>query len=132
MQCSQRDSPSVLRVGQGIRSPSLSWREFCPGLMAVGRGMTAGLTTRLQSVSDREAGQISADPHSSPTFKQRICSPPQSLIIIRSGSEENNYSVIAIHSRNNHRRWKNRNLGHYALFRLYPQTGVVVSRLKTI
>ena len=131
MQCSQRGSPSVQRVGQGIRSPSLSWRGFCPGLMAVGRGKTAGLTTRLQSVSECEARQISADPHSSPPFKQRICSPPQSLIVFGSGSEENNYSVIVIHSRKNDRRWKNRNLGHYALFRLYLQTGVVVSQLKT-
>ena len=137
-----------------------SWREFCPGLMAVGRGKTQGPTTRLQSVSEREARQIPGDPcrppqiptdaykfrqvptdphrclqaqtepHSSPLFKQRICSPPQSLIVFRSGREENNHSVIVTHSRRKDRRWKNRNLGHYALIRLYLQTGVVISRLK--
>ena len=120
--------------------------------MAVGRGKTPGPTTRLQSVSECEARQIPADPHkywqaptdphrclqaqtnphSSPPFKQRTCSPPQSLIVFRSGSEENNYSVIVTHSRRKDGRWKNRNLGHYALFRLYLQTGVVISRLKTI
>ena len=71
-------------------------------------------------------------PNSSSPFKQRICSPPQSLIVFRSGSEENNYSVIVTHSRRKDRRWKNRNLGHYALFRLYLQTGVMISRLMTI
>ena len=76
--------------------------------------------------------QAHTDPHSSPLFKPRICSPPQSLIVCRSASEENNYSVIMTHSRGEDRRWKNRNLCHYALFRLYLQTGVVISRLKTI
>ena len=50
-QCSQRGSPSVR-----------SWREFCPGLIAVGRGKMPGPTTRLQSVSECEARQIPADP----------------------------------------------------------------------
>jgi len=76
--------------------------------------------------------QAQTDAHSSPPFKQRICSLPQSLIVFRSGSEENNYSVIVTDFRRKDRRWKNRNLGHYALFRLYVQTGVVISRLKTI
>ena len=71
--------------------------------------------------------QAQGDPHSSPLFKQRICSPPQSLIVFRSGSEENNYSVIVIHFRRKDRRWKNCNLVHYALFRLYLQPGVVIS-----
>ena len=120
--------------------------------MAVGRGKMLGPTTRLQSVSECEARQMptdahkyrqvptdphrflqaQTDPHSSPPFKQRICSLPQSLIVFRSGSEENNCSVIVTHSRRKDRRWKNRNLGHYALFRLYLQTGAVISRLKTI
>ena len=76
--------------------------------------------------------QAQTDPHSSPPFKQRICSLPQSLIVFRSGSEENNHSVIVTHSRKKDGRWKNRNLGHYALFRLYLQTGVVISRSKRI
>ena len=120
--------------------------------MAVRRGKIPGPTTRLQSGSECEARQIPADScrppqtstdphkyrqvptdsHSSLQFKQRICSPPQSLIVLRSGSEENNDSVIVTHSRRKDRRWKNRNLGHYALFRLDLQTGVVISGLKTI
>jgi len=71
--------------------------------------------------------QAKTDPHSSPPFKQRICIPPQSQIIFRSGSEDNNYSVIVTHFRRKDRRWKNHNLGHYALFRLYLKTGVVIS-----
>ena len=115
--------------------------------MAVGWGKMPGPTTRLQSVLECEARQIPADPcrspqpadphkyrqaptdphrslqaqtdpHSSPPFKQRICSPPQSLIVFRSGSKENNYSMIVTYSRRKDRRWKNRNLGHYALFTL--------------
>ena len=109
-----------------------SWREFFPGLMAVGRGNTPGPQPDCrvsQSVKPDRSLQIYADPHrspqtptdahkyrqvptdsyrrlqaqtdphSSPPFKQRICSPPQSLIVFRSGSEENNYSVIMTHSR---------------------------------
>ena len=97
--------------------------------MAVGQGKTPGPTNGLQSVSECEARQIPADPHrppqiptdaqkywqvpknphrclqaltdphDSPPFEQRICSPPQSLIVSRSGNEENNYSVIVTHSR---------------------------------
>jgi len=76
--------------------------------------------------------QAQTDPHTSPPFKQRIYSLPQSLIVFRSGTEENNYSVIVIYFRRKDRRWKNRNLGHYALFRLYLQTGMVIEGLKTI
>jgi len=77
--------------------------------------------------------QAQTDLHSSPLFKQRICSPPRLLIIFRSGSEENNYySVIVTHFRRKDRRWKIRNLGHCALFRLYLQTGMVISQLKMI
>ena len=125
-----------------------SWREFFLGLMSVGRGKTPGPTTRLLSVSECEARQIPADhcrcpqmPTNAgrsrqlptlPPFKQRICSPPQSLIVCRSGSEENTYSVIVTHSSRKDRRWENRNLGHYVLFIIYLQIGVVISRLKTI
>ena len=150
-------------MGQSVRPEGR--REFCPRLMAVGRGKTPGPTPDCrvsQSVRPDRSLQIPADAHrplqvptdahkywqvptdphrylqaqtdprSSPPFKQRICSPPQSLIVFRSGSEENNYCVIVTHSRRKDRRWKNRNLGHYALFRLYLQTGMVISRLKTI
>ena len=155
LQCSKRGSPSVLKVGWGRttnRSQSSHGENFFPRLTAVGRGKTPGHTTKSQSVSECEARQIPADPHkywqdptdphgclqaktdphSSPPFKQRICSPPQSLIVLRSGREENNYSVILTNSRRKDKGWRNRNLGHYALFRLYLQTGVVISRLKTI
>ena len=48
--------------------------------------------------------QAQTDIHSSPPFKKRIRSLPQSLIVFRSRSEENNYSVIVTQSGRKDRR----------------------------